>query len=106
MGFAEQVALAKDTAFRDRVRMAAITAAVNVAGEAQSTLSSAAYHKRQVLATRVLTNAGSGAQGDVLDMFAWAVAQNAAITGASTDSDIQFTVNAIWSDCAGVHALD
>lgn len=106
MVFADQVALAQDQDFRDRVRMAAVTAAVNVAGEAQSGLPVAAYQKRQVLANRVLTSAGYGERGEVLDMFAWAVAQNAAITVASSDSDIQFTVNSVWSDCAGVHVLD
>lgn len=106
MAFPEQVTLAKDEAFRSRVRMAAVTAAVLVAGEAQNAIPVAAYQKRQVLANRVLTAAGLGAHGEVLDMFVWAVAQNVAITAASLDSDIQFTINSVWSDCAGVHVLD
>ncbi|MGW0805953.1 hypothetical protein [Nonomuraea sp. NPDC002799] len=106
MAFADQVALAGDPVFRSKVRMATVTAAVLVAGEAQEALSVEAYQKRQVLANRVLTAAGYGERGEVLDMFAWAVAQNAAITAASSDSDIQFTINSVWSDCAGVHVLD
>ncbi|YCK35173.1 hypothetical protein ACNF49_14120 [Actinomadura sp. ATCC 39365] len=86
--------------------MAAITAAVLIAGEAQDSLTVAAYQKRQVLAYKVLTAAGYGERGEVLDTFVWAVAQNGAITATSTDSDVQFTVNSVWSDCAGVHALD
>lgn len=106
MAFVNQLTLAKDEAFRDKVRMAAITAAVNVAGEAQNALFNAAYLKRQGLASRVLAAAGYGEHGEVLDMFVWAVAQNGAITAVSLDSDIQFQVNAVWSDCAGVTVLD
>jgi hypothetical protein len=106
LAFADQVALTKDSAFRDRVRMAAVTAAVLVAGEAQSALSTTAYLKRQGLATRVLAAAGHGEHSEILDMFVWAVSQNGAVSAASLDSDIQFTVNSIWSDCAGVTVLD
>lgn len=106
MTFVNQITLAKDEAFRDKVRMAAMTAAVLVAGEAQNAMSTTAYLKRQGLATRVLSAAGYGEHGEVLNMFTWAVAQNGAITASSLDSDIQFQVNAVWSDCAGVTILD
>lgn len=106
MAFSDQVALAHDAAFRSRVRMAVVTAAVQAAGESQGQLLAGAYLKRQNLASRVLMAAGLGERGDVLDMFVWATTQNAAITAASSDSDIQFTVNSVWSDCAGVTALD
>lgn len=106
MAFVEQITLAKDEAFRTRVRMAVMTAAVLVAGEAQNAMSTTAYLKRQGLATKVLAAAGYGEHGEMLDMFAWAVAQNGAITAVSLDSDIQFQVNAVWSDCAGVTVLD
>ncbi|MER7063967.1 hypothetical protein, partial [Streptomyces albidoflavus] len=97
MAFADQVALAKDETFRARVRMAAVSAAIQVAGEAQDTLQAPAYIKRQQLATRVLTTAGHGERGEVLEMLVWAVAQNVAISAASSDGDIQFTVNSVWS---------
>ena len=106
MAFVDQITLAKDEAFRSRVRMAVMTAAVLVAGEAQNAMSTTAYLKRQGLATKVLAAAGYGEHGEILDMFAWSVAQNSAISSGSTDSDIQFTVNSVWSDCAGVTVLD
>ena len=37
-----------------------------------------------------------------IDKFTLAVASNAAIVTGSTDGDIQFTVNSIWDDMAGV----
>jgi hypothetical protein len=104
--FAAQIALTKDADFRGRVRMAAITAAVSVAGEAQAGVTVTAYTKRQALSLRVLTAAGGGERGEVLDMFVWAAAANPSLTAESTDSDIQFTVNSVWSDCAGVTGLD
>lgn len=106
MAFADQIALTKDASFRDKVRMAAITAAVNVAGEAQASMSTTAYLKRQGLATRVLASAAHGEHSEILEMFVWATAQNGAITLSSVDSDIQFQVNAVWSDCSGVTILD
>lgn len=35
--------------------------------------------------------------------FAYAVASNPAITVASTDSDIEFTVNSVWDAVAGAY---
>jgi hypothetical protein len=97
MTYADQAALAIDTAFRARVRMAVVTAAKDVMGETQPG-SDAEYGKRQALAAHVLTDGGSAD----LERFAWAVTSNAAVTSSSLDSDIQFTVNSLWDDLAGV----
>lgn len=101
MAYADQYDLAQDTIFRKRIHIAMATAAINVAGEPQAEMSDAAYSKRQALATQALRTPGA-----FVEVFALAVAQNPAITGASLDSDIQFTVNSVWNDMAGVTGLD
>lgn len=106
MAFTDQILLAQDVGFRQRVRMAAVTAAIQIAGEAKGSMSDAHYAKRQSLAQRVLLTAGGGDRSEVLEMFAWACAQNVALSTSSSDSDLQFTVDSVWDDCAGVSALD
>ena len=103
MAYTDQATLAKDSTFRDRVRVATVVAAVAIGGESQGGMDSTVYQKRQQLASQVLLAAGGGSW---LDVFAWATTQNAAISGSSLDSDIQFTVNSIWNDIAGVTGLD
>lgn len=75
MGYVEQAALANDTWFQYQVKVAMATAAVSIAGEATTGMTSTVYQKRQTLADAVLNNPGS-----FLDRFTWAVVQNAAIT--------------------------
>lgn len=108
----DQVNLAGEGWFRRRVRMAALTAAVAVQGEALGEMSPAKYTKRQDLAHRVIVTAGVGTpDDDLLRMFTW-VCANA--TNADTwiatetvpDGDIQFTMNSVWDDCAGVTGND
>lgn len=106
MGFMEQVVLAQREGFRAKVRMAAVTAAIQIAGEAQGSLTVVAYDKRQQLAQRVLRTAGGGERSEVVDMFVWAVAQDQTMVVGSSDVDILAMVNAVWSDCAGVSVLD
>lgn len=101
MTFIDQATLATDATFQLRLKVAMMTAAVQVAGEAKNAMSDAAYIKRQTLATDVLRQPAKW-----VESFAWAVASNNAVTGASQDSDIQFTVNSMWSDVAGVTGLD
>ena len=103
MAYTDQAALAQDTVFRSKVRIAMVTAAVLIGGEAQAGMDTTVYGKRQQLAAAVLLSAGGG---NWLDAFAWAIAQNAAVTGSSVDSDIQFTCNAVWNDIAAVSGLD
>lgn len=103
MAYTDQASLADDPTFRSTVRVALATAAIQVMGEDKASYSDAQYGKRQALAYEVLRAASSGVY---LEMFVWAVVQNAAITGASTDQDIQFTVNSVWDDLAGVRIND
>lgn len=103
MAYTEQAALAADTEFRDRVRVALATAAIQVMGEDTASFDAEQFGKRQALAYAVLQDA---AGGPWLEAFVWATVQNPAITGASLDSDIQFTVNAVWDDLAGVRITD
>ena len=100
MAYIDQATLAADVTFRARVRMAMMTAAVQISAEALGQEDPNVYGKRQTLTGVVLLGSG----GNYLDAFAWAVAQNATITGASLDSDIQFQVNAVWNALAGVRA--
>ena len=103
MAYVDQAALAQDTVFRNKVRIAMVTAAVLIGGEAQAGMDTTTYGKRQNLAAQVLLSAGGG---NWLDAFSWAIAQNAAVTSSSVDGDIQFTCNAVWNDLAGVSGLD
>lgn len=103
MAYSDQAALAADQPFRDRVRVALATAAVQVMGEDKASYDDIVYGKRQALAYDVLRAA---ADGMWLEAFVWAVIQNAAITSTSLDSDIQFQVNAVWDDLSGVRIND
>lgn len=101
MAYADQYDLSQDPTFIKRMYVAMVTAAINVAGETKSPMGDVKYSKRQALATAVLRDPDAH-----LRMFSLAVVQNAAITGASNDGDIQFTANSVWDDLAGVTALD
>lgn len=101
MSYTEQAALAADVSFQNRVRVAVVTAAVAVMGEAKGQMTDSVFNKRQAFAYQVLGNSGG-----YLERFVWGVVANVAITGASIDSDIQFTVNSLWSDMSGVTATD
>jgi hypothetical protein len=103
VAYTDQATLASDATFRSRVRVALATAAVQVMGEAKGSFSDTQFGKRQALSYQVLQAAASGA---LLEAFVWAVVANVAITSASSDSDIQFTVNASWDDLAGVRIND
>lgn len=103
MSYTDQAALAADAQFRDRARVALATAAVQVMGEAQASYTDTQYGKRQALAYQVLQAAAGGMW---LEAFVWATVSNAAITGVSADGDIQFQVNAVWDDIAGVRITD
>lgn len=101
------------TDFRRRVQQAMVKSASLIAGEAQQSLTLQQWQKRAVLATNILgTHVGSDpsqakAGSEVwLDTFANAVANNPTITESSTDGDIEFTVNSVWDDIAGVTGQD
>lgn len=101
MTYASAATLAADAAFQARVRVAIVTAAVDVMGESKTGLSDTVFDKRQALAHAVLNDSAG-----YLDRFVWCVVANVAISSASTDSDIQFTVNSVWSDLSGVTVTD
>ena len=89
MSYAAQYTLATDAAaFLPRVEIAICTAAIQIQAEAGNT---ANHTARSRLAGQVLNDPPGWAK-----LFAKAVATNAAITAASLDSDIQFTVNSMW----------
>jgi hypothetical protein len=96
MALVDQAALAADATFRSKVRVAAVQAALAVQGETP-TQHATVDAKRAALAAAILQDGGAVK----LDAFAWSVASNVAISGSSTDSDIQFTINSVFSDLAG-----
>lgn len=92
--FQDAAMLAESNAgFRQQVLLAMVTAAVAIANEPVETPLHAA---RAVLATQVVAEPYR-----FLTSFALSVASNPAITAASNDGDVQFTVNSIWN----AHAL-
>lgn len=99
MEFLGQIELAESGEFQARVRQATITAAVAIMADrpANTPQAIALHEKRARLAQRLLN--------DPLGMqraWAYAVASNVAISAASSDGDIQWTVNAMWNAMAGV----
>lgn len=81
--------------FVDKVKAAAVTAATQV-GQETSDVTTDYYRLRRALSVNVLQDPDGWAR-----RFAIAVATNAVITKDSSDSDIQFTVNSVWSSIAG-----
>jgi hypothetical protein len=114
----DRLSLTKEPDFRQRIRMAMVSAAVDVQGEATDSpgMTPAKYTKRQTLATKVITTAGEGTPDeDLKRMFVFACANNTLADTYVTaeynaesipDGDIQFTVNSVWDDCAGVTGMD
>lgn len=94
MSFLTQSALASDADFVARVTQAAVTAGKDIQAEPGDTVG---HIKRTDYALQVLRSPQVFGP-----LFAQGVASNPAITGASTDSDIQFTVNSLWNAYAGV----
>lgn len=101
MGYVEQAALATDVTFLGQVRIAIATAATSIAGEAVGGLSTTKYQKRQQLAALVLNNPDAYAY-----RFAWAVAQNGAVTRGNPISIASTTnANPIVVTTASAHGL-
>jgi len=94
MSFLTQAALAADPTFIARVAQAAATAAKNVMAEAANTNG---HVLRTNMANQVLRSPSSWGS-----LIAIGVATNPTITGASTDGDIEFTVNSLWDAYSGV----
>lgn len=86
--------LARRTSFVERIQAAVAKAAVAVAAETPDL--SERSRLRRALSVKVLENSEEYAS-----RFALAVATNPVITQASTDSDVEFTVNSMWDAIAG-----
>jgi len=101
VGYVEQAALAEDAAFLSQVKVAVITAAIAIQGEAVSPHDSTQFQKRQQLATAVLANLDG-----YLPRFLWAVAQNTAIVrGAPVAIASSTNVNPTVITTAAAHGL-
>ena len=94
MAFVDSIALANDQNFRNRCEMAMIAAAQSVASEATSTVN---HVNREALAKAIEDNPSA-----YVIAFTLGTVANPAITAASLDSDLQFSVNAIFNGMAGV----
>jgi hypothetical protein len=97
--FLGQIELAEDGTFQARVRQAAITAAVAIMADrpANTPQAIAKHALRAKLALDVLRNPSNWARP-----MAAMVASNVSIDGESPDSDIQWTVNAMWDAISGI----
>ncbi|WP_370943998.1 hypothetical protein AB5J62_33495 [Amycolatopsis sp. cg5] len=96
---AESAELASYPPFARRVQAAVSVAAKDVGSEADDPNNPTRTQLRRALATNVFAN-----PDDYGARFAWAVATNPVITLASTDNDVQFTVNSVWDTIAGAPA--
>lgn len=92
--YSAQYDRAVDPIFLKKIEQAIVTAAINIRAEGTAV---AGWHKRSDLAVQVLLSPTTYAA-----LFAKGAASNVAVNDASTDSDIQFTVNSMWSAYAGV----
>ena len=97
MAYTDQYDLSQDAIHRKRVQIAMAVAATQIGGEAQASFTVEQWDKRAQLAADVLRDPLAW-----IDKFAIAVGSNAVIVVGSTDNDIQFTVDSIWDDMAGV----
>lgn len=93
MGFSEQFSLSQDQAFIRRIQHTIVKTAVAVVSEAGTVNNHAS---RTTFATAVCRNPEAYA-----NQYSQAVTTNGAITAASSDSDIEFTVNSMWDAFAG-----
>jgi hypothetical protein len=101
MAFSTQYILSQDPAFQGKVQIAMHQAAVAVSGEERGDMTHQEWSKRAALAASVLRDPPE----TWVEQFSLAVAQNEAVDG-QVDSDILFTVNAVWPDMAGVTGQD
>lgn len=101
MPFEDSSELAKNEVFRGRVQVAMSTAAKDIVGEVITSGDEEKHRKRHLLGHAILLS-----PNNYLDAFVKAVVTNQVITEASLDGDIQFTVNSVFDDLAGVLITD
>ena len=97
MAYVDQYALSEDAVFQQRVKVAMVTAALQIVGEAQGEMHGRNHKRRHDLGVRILNDPDA-----LVAQFSLAAATNAAISAGSLDSDIQFQINAQFGDFAGV----
>ena len=92
---------AKNATLQKRVIAAIYKAAQSVAAESTTGKGEQEYLKRQNLAYKVKF------QGEAMvSQWAMSICSGGIITNASTDNDIEFTVNSQWDAFSGVTDLD
>jgi hypothetical protein len=101
MSFLESYADAYNQDFQKRVTSGIYKAAQNVASEAKGLMTDAQYTKRQNLAFRTKNQGES-----FVAQWSLSICSGGLITTASTDQDIEFTINSQWDAFAGVTDLD
>lgn len=102
MSLTDTAQLVKDPGFNARVTAAIVTAAQQISGEEMTAGHETYYDKRAQLALEVLR-----APVQKTSSFVWGVAVNPTIVASGTaasDGDIQFTVNSVWDDIAGIRS--
>jgi hypothetical protein len=100
MSLATAAALAVDPDFVARVQVAVVKAARDIIGEAfggEGQPTEAQHERRYEWAFRVLHNPRHHAE-----LMAWGVAAGGVIVADSIDGDIEWTVNGLTNDYAGV----
>lgn len=107
MAYADQYALGQDATFRGRVAVAIIRTAFAIQAEDAGQLAAPAGYPGATDALHALRSRLSHAAVNDLETYAarFAVAvaadpNTSGITGASSDSDIQFTVGLLWNTFA------
>lgn len=97
--YLDRAALAKHEGFRDRVMVAMIVTAVNVAAEGASS-----DQRKDSLRAALATNALNDPAG-YIDRFAWATVSNATVADAginAPDGDLEYVMASLWDALAGV----
>lgn len=102
MSFLTQSALAAETDFRAKVKIAMFKAAIAVMAEDVGTKTAEEYSKRCSFASNILR----AYSNTLLDEYANAIVTNGTITSLSSDNDIEFTVNSMFNAMAGVSIQD
>lgn len=92
-----QIATSPD--FKARIKVLLIGSCIDIIGEDPANKSSAYIEKRHSLAVQILNSPEF-----FIERFAFAVVSynSSIITTESSDSDIQWTINTVFSDIAGV----
>lgn len=101
MALSDDYTLANDATFRQKLRIAICSIALDVAGESP-TSQNVVDEKRSALATAVLKDGAEAA----VEAFSYPAVASGALTGQSTDQEIKNRLSAIWNDLAGVTGGD